>query len=172
MRDSLGNKTLYHLLIFFSVAFSVLVFKLFYIQVYSYSSFKKQASRQQVSEKKINYSRGDILSSDGKILATNNITYNLVINPKIITEKEKYLEMFLKTIDFENETEKNEFITKYNSLISVDSYYQIIKKNLSYTDKNEIEATKYAGITFEKELKRWSSCSGRAKLGWILRAYS
>ena len=55
MRDSLGNKTLYHLLIFFSVAFSVLVFKLFYIQVYSYSSFKKQASRQQVSEKKINY---------------------------------------------------------------------------------------------------------------------
>jgi len=155
MKDSLGNKTLYHLLIFFSVAFSVLVFKLFYIQVYSYSSFKKQASRQQVSEKKINYSRGDILSSDGKILATNNITYNLVINPKIITEKEKYLEMFLKTIDFENETDKNEFITKYNSLISVDSYYQIIKKNLSYTDKNEIEATKYAGITFEKEIKRY-----------------
>ena len=155
MRDSLGNKTLYHLLIFFSVAFSVLVFKLFYIQVYSYSSFKKQASRQQVSEKKINYSRGDILSSDGKILATNNITYNLVINPKIITEKEKYLEMFLKTIDFENDVEKNEFINKYNSLISVDSYYQIIKKNLSYTDKNEIEATKYAGISFEKEIKRY-----------------
>ncbi len=155
MRDSLGNKSLYHLLIFFGVSFSVLIFKLFYIQVYSYSEFKKQASRQQVSEKKINYSRGDIISSDGKILATNNITYNLVVDPKIITEKEKYLEMFLKTIDFENETEKNSFISKYNTLINVDNHYQIIKNNLSYTDKNEIEAINFVGISFEKVTRRY-----------------
>jgi len=155
MRDSFGNKSLYHLLIFFGVSFSVLIFKLFYIQVYSYSEFKKQASRQQVSEKKINYSRGDIISSDGKILATNNITYNLVVDPKIITEKEKYLEMFLKTIDFENEAEKNSFISKYNTLINVDNHYQIIKNNLSYTDKNEIEAINFVGISFEKVIRRY-----------------
>jgi cell division protein FtsI/penicillin-binding protein 2 len=155
MRDSFGNKSLYHLLIFFGVSFSVLIFKLLYIQVYSYSEFKKQASRQQVSEKKINYSRGDIISSDGKILATNNITYNLVVDPKIITEKEKYLEMFLKTIDFENEAEKNSFISKYNTLINVDNHYQIIKNNLSYTDKNEIEAINFVGISFEKVIRRY-----------------
>jgi len=155
MREASAVKNSNHLLIFFGLIFLILILRLFYLQVINFSHYKKLAVNQQTSLKKINYSRGNILSSDNMILATNNITYNLVINPKIIKNKEKYLELFLKVLKFESEDEKNKFIEKYNTLVDSNTYYQIIKKNVSSSEKIELEESKFVGITFEKEVKRY-----------------
>jgi len=89
------------------------------------------------------------------VLATNNITYNLVIDPKIIKNKDLYLNLFLDNIKFENDEERDSFIKKYNNLVSTDTYYQIIKKNLSSVEKINIEKANFKGISFEKEIQRY-----------------
>lgn len=155
MREVPAIKNANTILIIFSILFLVLIFRLFYLQVIQYSFYKKLAVNQQVSQKKINYSRGNIISSDGMVLATNNITYNLTINPKIITNKEKYLNLFLNNIKFEDDIEKNKFIEKFNDLVSTDTSYQIVKKNLSSNEKATIEKENYNGVNFEKVIMRY-----------------
>lgn len=149
------NRFLNHILVFFSFCFLILIFKTFHIQVLSYSHFKKQAVSQQVTNKKISYTRGNIYSSDKKILATNNITYNLVIDPKSIKNIDKYLEMLVPILDFKDNKEKDDFKQKFTELASSNTYYQIVKKNLTHTQKNLIEEKNFVGITFEKEIKRY-----------------
>jgi len=155
MREVPVVKNANYILVFFVLLFLILITRLFYLQVINFNFYKKQAANQQISEKRINYSRGNIISSDNMVLATNNITYNLIINPKIIKNKEIYLKLFTDTIKFENDEEKNKFIDKYNQLVNTDTYYQIVKKNLSSTEKSLIEKENYQGISFEKEIKRY-----------------
>lgn len=155
MRDFSATKKINYLLISFTILFLILILRLFYLQIIQYDLYKKKAVNQQISQKKITYSRGNILSSDDKILATNNITYNLVINPKIITNHDVYLEMFLDSIEFLDEKDRNDFIERYKKLSITDTYFQVIKKNLSSKEKNKIEKSKFRGISFEKQIKRY-----------------
>jgi len=155
MKDTSAVNNSNHLLILFAILFLVLGLRLLYLQVFQYSFYKKLAVNQQITEKRIDYSRGNIISSDGMILATNNITYNLVINPKIITNTQAYLDLFLKVLKFENDEDKNKFVERFNSLVSTDRYFQIIKKNLSSQEKSELEKNNFNGISFEKEIKRY-----------------
>ncbi len=155
MKELSANKNSNIILIIFGFLFAILIIRLFYLQVYQFSFYKKQAINQQVSNKKISYSRGNIISSDGKVLATNNITYNLVINPKIIKNKDIYLELFLKILSFENNEAKESFTKRFNELVTTDTYYQIVKKNVSSSEKSEMEKSNYNGISFEKEIKRY-----------------
>ncbi len=77
-------------------AWSGLVMRLFYIQVFSSSSFKQIAQNQQLRDDKIDYYRGDILDRNGKKLATDITYYSFSANPKVITEKWKTAELFRK----------------------------------------------------------------------------
>lgn len=155
MRVVPAIKNANHLLIFFSILFLILILRLFYLQIFQYNFYKKLAVNQQISQKKIGYTRGNIISSDSMVLATNNITYNLAINPKIITNTEIYIKLFTEKIKFDSEDEKNNFIQKFNELVKTDKSFQIVKKNLSSAEKVEIEKANYKGISFEKEVKRY-----------------
>lgn len=141
--------------LFFGAIFTVLIVKLFYIQIFSHSEFKKMAIEQQYTKKTIEYERGKIYSSDNYILATNNISYNLIIDPSAVSDIKTFLSSVSQFIEFENESVKSDFLAKSLKNINPTSKYYILKKNLTREEKVLLEDKGFIGVSFEKEIKRF-----------------
>lgn len=140
---------------FFGLCFLILIIKLFLIQIWNYSFYKQKALDQQLTKEKIEYVRGVIYSSDNFVLATNNVTYNLVVNPSVIKDKESLLNQLSEKIIFKNESEKEEFKKTSLELFKPNFMYLILRKGLSQDEKDSIENLKNNSIYFEKEVKRF-----------------
>ncbi len=147
-----GFKILY---LTFAIFFVVLFVKLFLIQVWGYSELKQKAIDQQLTKKSIAFKRGEILSSDGFVLATNNVTYNLIVNPNSVKNVDSFLNQITPLILFKNDEEKSKFLSNSKELIKPDLFYLILKKGLSQDEKDKLEETKVPSIYFEKEVKRF-----------------
>lgn len=139
----------------FGTIFAILVIKLVSIQVFSHSNFKKLAVEQQFTRKTIEYDRGKIYSSDNYILATNNISYNLIINPSVISDLKSFLEKISSLIEFDNEAIKLDFLSRSYENVNTNSKYFILKKNLTREEKVRLEEMGFIGVSFEKEVKRF-----------------
>src|SRR3989338_7679722 len=74
---------------FFLLSFFTLVMRLFYWQVVQAEVLQSQAENQYSQDKKIDASRGNILFSDGSILASSNPVFSLYGLPKAITTDQK-----------------------------------------------------------------------------------
>ena len=134
----------------FGAVFIVLVVKLVSIQVLSHSEFKKLAIEQQYTKKTIEYERGKIYSSDNYILATNNVSYNLIIDPSAVSDLKTFLNSLSQYIHFENEDMKSDFLTISLKNINPTSKYYILKKNLTREEKVLLEDKGFIGVSFEK----------------------
>lgn len=139
----------------FILSFGVLGLRLIYIQVFAHDNFRKKALNQQVTQKTISYDRGEIFSSDGFVLATNNVTYTMTANPSRIKDVDLFLKTVSSKIKFDSEDEKNKFVAKIKELYNPSSYYLVVKKGLTKDEKESIEKEKIADISFEKELRRF-----------------
>jgi cell division protein FtsI/penicillin-binding protein 2 len=142
-----GFKILY---LTFAIFFVVLFVKLFLIQVWGYSELKQKAIDQQLTKKSIAFKRGEILSSDGFVLATNNVTYNLIVNPNSVKNVDSFLNQITPLILFKNDEEKSKFLSNSKELIKPDLFYLILKKGLSQDEKDKLEETKVTSIYFER----------------------
>ena len=145
-------KLLYLIFIF---CFLFLVGKLFYIQVWGYSEYKQKALDQQLTKEKIEFKRGEIISSDGFVLATNNVTYNLIANPGVIKDVPDFLNKIVSVISFKSDVEKSDFIKNSQPLFKSNLFYLILKKGLTQDEKDSLESLKLSSIYFEKEVKRF-----------------
>lgn len=85
----------FNVFLFFCFLFFVLVMRLFYLQVIKSSYYELQLSKQNVNEYTLKAQRWNIYAYDkaGKpIKLTENITmYNLVVDPKFIWEKSRFI---------------------------------------------------------------------------------
>jgi cell division protein FtsI/penicillin-binding protein 2 len=145
-------KLLYLIFIF---CFLFLVGKLFLIQVWGYSEYKQKALDQQLTKEKIEFKRGEIISSDGFVLATNNVTYNLIANPSVIKDVPDFLNKIVSVISFKSNEEKSDFIKNSQPLFKSNLFYLILKKGLTQDEKDSLESLKLSSIYFEKEVKRF-----------------
>ena len=139
----------------FASFFIVLLFKLFFIQVLGYSELKKKATDQQLTKKTIEFERGQIFSSDGFVLATNNVTYNLIINPNQIKNIDNTLDEISKYLSFKNEDDKANFYKNTKEQFKPNLFYLKIRKGLTQDEKDSIEKLNSGSIYFEKEIKRF-----------------
>jgi cell division protein FtsI/penicillin-binding protein 2 len=138
----------------FILLFIVFTIRLFYIQIYSHNSFKKRAQNQQVSKKIIESQRGEIFSNDGFVLATNNVSYLLSIDPSITKNLNENLKKISEKISFKNQEELDSFLKKGDSIDKNLKYY-VLKKNLTQDEKNQIQELNLVGVNFEKQFKRF-----------------
>ena len=87
-------------------------------------------NQQNNTSRKIPYKRGDIIDRNGYTLATSVKVYNLILDAKMMLEKEEYLEdtvdALVKSFDL-NETELRETINA-----NKDSRYIIALKGIEY----------------------------------------
>ena len=152
----LGNNFGINLLrVLFIASFSILTIRLLYIQVIAHDNYKSRALNQQIAKQTISYQRGEIFSSDGFVLATNNVTYTLISNPSRIKNIDEFLNVVASKINFENQEDRNSFKEKIKNIYDKNSYYLIIKKGLSKDEKESIEKENLPDVYFEKEIRRF-----------------
>jgi cell division protein FtsI/penicillin-binding protein 2 len=138
----------------FLIAFGIFFTRLFFVQVYSHEDHRRKALNQQISKKVIESQRGQIFSSDGFILATNNTSYILIIDPSVQKNLDSLLNDLASKISFQSEEERNKFLSK-KSEINTNLKYFILKKNLSQDERDSILSLKHEGVYFERENKRF-----------------
>ncbi len=105
--------------------------------------------------------RGDILDRNGNVLATGEIVYNLILDPKVVLNKNAYTEASVTALNRVYGFEEEKILTILNE--KSQSNYVVLKKQLSYTEKcaftDYVESlgksgSNVKGIWFEEDYKR------------------
>jgi penicillin-binding protein 2 len=139
-------------LIIFS--FVILWLKFFYLQVIKYSYYLKKAKERSVVSYIIRAPRGEIVTSDGVVVATNRAVFQLYLDPELIKDKEDEILYKLSKIlgeEFGGLKERY-YLAKKTSLGRV-----LIKRNLSWDEVAKIMVRRYylPGVKVEVESERF-----------------
>ncbi|OGC69751.1 hypothetical protein A2415_04720 [candidate division WWE3 bacterium RIFOXYC1_FULL_39_7] len=160
---------------FFTFCLAVVLFNLFKIQVLSYASYSSMANDQYWGLQELPASRGDILSSDGYILAGVQSKYMVYGEPKLITDIPKTAETLAETIsefvyaeqtaestaseDLDETRDKNKIFLdlydKYSNLLKLDRVWVALHGGITENQKTKIEELKLKGVGFEEEPARF-----------------
>ncbi|MBR4993825.1 MAG: cell division protein FtsI, partial [Lachnospiraceae bacterium] len=155
------QKKLVVLFIIVLLAFVGLSLRLIYINRDNGERYKKQVLEQQeYTSKTLAARRGDIFDANGNPLAVSEKIYNLIIDAKVINDKEDYFEPTMNALDRFFDLDMNE-IRKHVKENPRSAYY-IATKGLTYAQvedyfnfMNDEEASKNVkGIWFEENYKR------------------
>ena len=129
--------TRFYFIIFGMVLFSfLLIFKLFYLQLKDGEKYKKIAKSKIIKNVVLEPSRGNIYSSDNKILATSISSYEIrwdatVVNNQYFNKNKKALiDSISSFLKISNEKIKN----KIELARKKQNRYVLIAKNLSYSE--------------------------------------
>lgn len=123
--------------------------------------YKKQVlSQQEYDSTTIPFKRGTIVDSNGTILAVSNKVYNVILDTKILTQKEEYLEPTLDALKKCFGIDTNT-IRAYIAEHPTSSYY-VMAKRVEYDkmnsflemQKDEETGANIKGVWFEDEYKR------------------
>ncbi|MCL2080219.1 MAG: penicillin-binding transpeptidase domain-containing protein [Oscillospiraceae bacterium] len=138
------------------VAFALLAFRLYDIQVVNSAYYESRTLSAQLRETTISATRGSIYDANGKILAMSGPVENVFISPREIMEKEQDMRFiaenlaYILGVDFSDIMEKS---TKTSS------QYQIIKSKVNDLESEKIRAfiseNRLSGIYLEPATKRY-----------------
>lgn len=159
--DIKAPKRIRSLMAFILVIFLLLMVRLGFLQFVQGSSLKEQAYRQQTVNRLISPTRGNILDTTGKTLATSASVDTVSINPTKIkgktdaetkTKKEKVAKAFSEIFELNYE----ETLEKVNSTSSVQTIAKKVENDKieqlkKWMSDNEISA----GINIDEDTKRY-----------------
>ena len=144
------NKRIKIMLLLFGFILLMVIFKVFYVQVFDYKKLSNLASDLWSRNLPIEASRGKILDRNGIVLADNVTTTSLVLVPNQIKNKREVTKELAKILNVSyNEMKKHVF--KNTSIERVHP----LGRRLSYEVADKIEALKFDGIYLLKEAKRY-----------------
>ena len=153
-----GLTFIYGLFAFFCL---VLIVRLAFLS--NEDKYEKSALAQQsYVSSVIPYRRGDILDRNGQVLASSNMVYHLILDPKVLLSKEENVDptvTALVSVYGLDESELRTILVEKKS-----SSYVILKKKISYLEKEAFETyvkklpkeeeEKIKGVWFEEEYER------------------
>ena len=144
------NKRIKIMLLLFGFILLMVIFKVFYVQVFDYKKLSNLASDLLSRNLPIEASRGKILDRNGIVLADNVTTTSLVLVPNQIKNKMEVTKELAKILNVSyNEMKKHVF--KNTSIERVHP----LGRRLSYEVADKIEALKFDGVYLLKEAKRY-----------------
>ena len=144
------NKRIKLMLLLFGFILLMVIFKVFYVQVFDYKKLSNLASDLWSRNLPIEASRGKILDRNGIVLADNVTTTSLVLVPNQIKNKMEVTKELAKILNVSyNEMKKHVF--KNTSIERVHP----LGRRLSYEVADKIEALKFDGVYLLKEAKRY-----------------
>ncbi|PMP96712.1 MAG: penicillin-binding protein 2 [Thermodesulfobacterium geofontis] len=135
-------------------SFVVLWLRFFYLQVVKYPYYFKKAKERSVVNYVIKAPRGEIVTSDGVVVATNRAVFQLYLDPELIKNKEDEVLYKLSKIlgeDFGSLKERY-YLAKKTFLGRV-----LIKRNLNWDEVAKIMVRRYylPGVKIEVESERF-----------------
>ncbi len=132
------------------VLLSLIIGKVFYIQVFDYKKLNKFANELWSRDLPIEADRGKILDRNGVVLADNLTTTSLVLIPNQIKNKEEVTSSLANILNVSYE-EMKKHVYKKTSIERVHPE----GRRLSYEVAEKISALNYAGVYLVKEAKRY-----------------
>ena len=132
------------------VPFILILFKVFYIQVFEYRKLNTLASDLWSRDLEIEADRGKILDRNGVVLADNLTTTALILVPNQIKEKEKAVTELSKILGVSSDEMKKHVYRK----TSVERVHPEGRR-LSYDVAEKIRALNLEGVYLVKEAKRY-----------------
>lgn len=130
----------------------IAVARLFEIQILLHKNYKARAYSQYSEFISLPAKRGEILTSDGYPLASNQVSYLLYAEPKKLTNKEAAIQAIVSVYPQEFRQKESE---KINKLLSYNLNWVALAHNLSPSQKETIQNYKIDGIGFEEETVRF-----------------
>ncbi len=142
--------------ILFLLFFAAIIIRLFYWQVVRADFLESQADRQHFTNTKIDAARGNILFSDGSILASSNPVFSLYGLPKTIKQDQKIKTAYLLAKIFSDNLEGVDPLAKdLINRLSQDLYWVLLRKDISIEQKKQIEDLNLIGLGFEQGASRF-----------------
>lgn len=136
---ALVRSRIFALIIIYIVLFSILVGRLFYLQIVQGETYDEKATIKNTKVKTLKSSRGKIYDCNGKLLASNEQSYSITIEDTGELEDNKTMnEMILKCISL---------IEKHGDKISVEFPIEIDKKG-----RFKFNVDKNAQLRFKREI--------------------
>ena len=132
------------------LCFILIIFKVFYIQVFSYKKLNTLATDLWSRNLVIGANRGRIITSDNTVVADNLTTVSLVVVPNQIKDKQAVISNLANILNV-NEDKISEHVNKHSSV-------EIIHpegRQLSFDTADKINALNYDGVYLLKEGKRY-----------------
>ena len=129
--------------------FIIIIFKVFYIQVFQYDKLKNLAESLWSRELPIGADRGIITDRKGRELASNITTTSLVFFPRQIKNKEKVATDIAKILN----VSKDEILRHVSKKTSIERVHPE-GRQLSYEVAEKISSLNYDGVYLVKESKR------------------
>lgn len=137
------------ILLLFSFLLSLVVVKIFYVQVFEYDKLYSLANDLWSRDLPVEANRGLILDRNGVVLANNLTTTSLVIIPNQVKNKKKTSEELAKILNVSYE-DMYKHVSKKASIERVHPE----GRRLSYETANKINDLKLPGVYLVKESKR------------------
>lgn len=159
MRDldrEVNNKRTTTFLVITVVVFSILILRLFYLQIIRGSYYQDSATRNSLRTKVLKASRGNIYDREGKILARNSFGYQLIHTNTISLSKKDY-DLLLSLENESDDMINDKYVNEKNK--HKKSVYELMLdinevSTLFEVDKKEIIKTIYRTLPngVEKEV--------------------
>lgn len=155
-------KRIYFIQIFFLLFLVAISLRLFYWQVVKAEELSAQADQQHFGSIKIGAVRGDILYSDGYILASSTPIFSLFAQPKMVSHEDKnkiayaLAQIFWEAenqIPADKQTRREQIDTLKMSLLeklNQDLYWVSLRRNIPLELKKKIEDLGFKGIGFDQ----------------------
>lgn len=99
--------------------FIFILARLFYVEVVSSKSLQEKAIDQWTRELPVKAERGDIIASDGEVLATNIKSYAVYVRPRCISDPEKVASVLSELFDIDKQKLYDKIVKKSTSEITV-----------------------------------------------------
>lgn len=142
------------------IAFTVMLFKVAWVQIVRGQYYKDMAIAQQTKDAPIQPKRGSILDRKGEELATSAIRYSVWIRPKDVRDSIKEKDSSVKKIKIEDMAGKIAAITgqkpeEVEEDINSKNTLMPLKKYLSKSEIDKFRALDYSGFEVVEEPKRY-----------------
>lgn len=154
LKSLFWEKRLFGVKILIIFSFFIFWIRFFNLQVVKHSYYYKKAKERSVVTYVIRAPRGEIITSDGVVIATNKAVFQLYLDPELIKDKEDEVLYKLSKIlaeDFGNLKERY-YLARKTFLGRV-----LIKRNLNWDEIAKIMVRKYylPGVEIEVEAERY-----------------
>lgn len=148
-----NNRIIFAILVF-GLAFSVIVGRLAYLQLYKYEYYKTRATQIQVRETELTPKRGTIYDSNMKVLAQSATVWTVFVSPA--ESKEDQNETVALNLGEILDVDPNSIREK---LKKTDSYYQVVKYQVEKPDADRVlafvEENGIKGVNVIEDYKRY-----------------
>lgn len=153
-------------MLFFFLAFGIVIFRLFQIQVLGHDKYTDLGQNQYWAVQNVEAERGSIFSSDGFLLAGTKASYLMYGEPKVIQNKDEAARILAEVLagmegpagEEEGEAAVRDFGHYYKNIydsLNLDLYWVPLQRDLTPEQMEIIKKKNLEGIGFQKEPKRY-----------------